>query len=124
MYKLIEDSSITVCDVDKTLVDWGKDYRNKGDGKIEFDYGSEKVYLVPHGFHPIFLKHCYNRNDLVIVWSNNGAGWAEQVVKKLGLENHVSIIMGKPSRHIDDKTELSEIVGSRVYIEDKSWDKE
>ena len=120
MYKLLEEVSITACDVDNTLVMWDKDFKNPGPGKIEFDYGSEKVYLKPHNFHVTFLKHCCNRGDYVEVWSQNGYQWAEQVVKRLELENHVDIVRSKPSRHIDDKESLEDIVGNRIYIPDEN----
>lgn len=119
MYKLLEEANITACDVDNTLVMWDKNYRNPGPGKMEFFYGSEKVYLKPHNFHITFLKHCFNRGDYVEVWSQNGFQWAEQVVKVLGLEEHVHVVRSKPTRHIDDKESLDDIVGNRIYIEDK-----
>ena len=116
MYTTIECNNVTVFDVDNTLVFWDKDFVNESDGKLQFNYGSRLVYLKPHSFHPTFLKHCFNRGDTVIVWSQNGYAWAEQVVHKLGLENHVTYIMSKPNRHIDDKDKLEDIVGNRVYI--------
>lgn len=116
MYTLLEESNITVCDVDNTLVFWDKNYSNPGPGKIEFNYGSETVYLKPHSFHITFLKHCYNRGDYVEVWSQNGFSWAEQVVQKLGLSEHVHVVRSKPTRHIDDKEKLEDIVGNRIYI--------
>lgn len=117
-YKVLEESNITVCDVDNTLVIWDKDFRNPGDGKVKLRYGSEDVYLRIHTFHPTFLKHCYERGDYVQVWSQNGFSWAEQVVKALGLENHVHEIRSKPTRHIDDKDNLDDIVGNRIFIKD------
>lgn len=119
MYNILKENSITSCDVDNTLVMWPDDYNQKKFDRIEFDYGSEKVYLKPHNFHVTFLKHCYNRGDFVEVWSQNGYEWAEQVVKKLGLENHVNLVRSKPTRHIDDKQKIEDIVGNRIYIEDK-----
>jgi len=119
MYDLIRAESITSCDVDNTLVIWGKDYKTPGPNKIEFDYGDEKVYLKPHKFHPLFIKHCYNRGDYIEIWSQNGHMWAEQVVNKLGLQEHVTVIRNKPSRHIDDKTNLEDIVGVRIFIKDE-----
>lgn len=119
MYKLLEEDSITVCDVDNTLTMWPDDFRLEKEGRLEFDYGDEKVYLKPHNFHVTFLKHCFNRGDFIIVWSQNGYNWAKQVVDKLGLSNHVSLIASKPIRHIDDKKDLSDIVGNRIYIKDK-----
>jgi predicted phosphatase len=113
--QLIKTNNITVIDCDDTLVMY-KDFRVKTKNKIEFDYGDEKIYLTPHKFHITFLKHCYNRGDHVVVWSKNGWQWAEQVVKKLGLTKYVHICMSKPSRHVDDKKDLSSIVGDGIYL--------
>lgn len=116
--KVLRTNNITTFDVDGTLVLY-KDYREKGPKKIEFNYGDEKIYLTPHKFHIMFLKHCFLRGDYVIVWSKNAAMWAEQVVKKLGLEPYVHVVMSKPARHVDDKTNLTEIVGDRIFLPDQ-----
>ena len=122
MYKLLEESNITSCDVDNTLVMWSSDFKVNTKGRMHFKYGGEDVYLKPHNFHVTFLKHCYNRGDFVEVWSQNGFEWAEQVVLALGLENHVNVVRAKPTRHVDDKTSLSDIVGCRIYIPDDKHD--
>ena len=122
-YNLVEQDNVTCFDVDDTLAIWPKDFRNNQPGRTEFSYGDEKVYLEEHSYHTVFLKHCFNRGDLVVVWSANGFGWAEQVVSKFGLENHVSIVMTKPTRHVDDKDGISSIVGSRVFIPHNTYEK-
>jgi len=118
MYKILKKHNITAVDVDNTLVMWSDDFRVNRSGRLEFDYGGEKVYLKPHNFHPTFIKHCYERGDFIEVWSQNGYEWAEQVIKKLGLENHVHVVRSKPVRHVDDKDNLTDIVGARIYIPD------
>lgn len=119
---IVQNSSVTCFDCDDTLVLWPKDYNKPGEGRIEFEYGSEKVYLIPHSYHVIFLKHCFNRGDHVIIWSANGYKWALQVAMKLGIQNHFSQIMCKPTRHVDDKESLSSIVGSRVFIPHETYE--
>ena len=69
--------------------------------------------------HVMFLKHCKNRGDLVVLWSKNGFSWAQEIAKKLGIENYVDYCMSKPTRHIDDKETLNEIVGDRVFLGDE-----
>jgi hypothetical protein len=122
MKHVVQNANVTCFDCDDTLVLWPKDYNVYKEGRIEFDYGSEKVYLIPHSYHVIFLKHCFNRGDFVVVWSANGHGWASQVVEKLGLTQHFSQIMTKPTRHVDDKESLSSIVGSRVFIPHETYE--
>ena len=118
MYQLLEHNSITVCDVDNTLVMWSSDFRTNKPGKTLFKYGGEDIYLKPHNFHVTFLKHCFERGDFVVVWSQNGYCWAKQIVDKLGLQDYVHVVASKPVRHIDDKMDLSDIVGNRIYIKD------
>lgn len=113
---VLKAKEITAFDVDNTLLMWSEDFATKDKKKIKLQYGDQDVYLEEHLFHPTFLKHCHNRGDFIIVWSQNGYFWAEQVVKKLGLEDYVHIVMSKPSRHVDDKEELKDIVGNRIYI--------
>lgn len=111
-------NSVITFDVDDTLVMY-EDIRNPGEGKIEFNYGDEKIYLRPHKFHITFLKHCFNRGDHVVIWSKNGWQWVEQVVDKLGLRNYVHTAMSKPSRHVDDKKDLVSIVGDGIFLPNK-----
>lgn len=113
--KIIKSNNIITFDCDDTLVMY-KDFRVKTKNKIEFDYGDEKIYLTPHKFHVMFLKHCFKRGDYVIAWSKNGNEWCEQVIKKLKLTKYVHLCMSKPSRHVDDKKDLSSIVGDAIYL--------
>jgi hypothetical protein len=119
---IIKSNSPSGFDCDDSLVIWPKDFRVNKPGRIEFDYGSEKVYLIPHSYHVIFLKHCFNRGDFVIIWSANGFDWAKQVVDKLGLENHYNCIMQKVVRHVDDKTSISSIVGNHIFVPHETYD--
>ena len=114
--KVLAESNITSCDVDGTLVLWTKDATVNKTGTIPFQYGGETIYLYPHIPHIRFIKHCFLRGDYVEVWSQNGYEWAEQVVKALKLEDYVDIVRSKPTRHIDDKVELGDIVGNRIFL--------
>lgn len=118
---ITKNNNVTCFDCDDTLVIWPKDYSEPGPGRIEFDYGSEKVYLIPHSYHIIFAKHCFNRGDHVIIWSANGWAWAEQVAQKTGLNNHYRQILTKPVRHVDDKQSLSSICGNQVFIPNETY---
>lgn len=116
---VLDHDNITSSDVDNTLVRWPKDWWNPGVGRVEFQYGDQKVYLIPHKFHVTFLKHCFQRGDFVEIWSKNGSAWAEQVTNTLGLTDFVHLIRAKPARHIDDKQNIPEIVGDRIFIEEE-----
>ena len=114
--KVLKENDISSFDVDGTLVVWPKDPNKEKFGTIEFDYGNEKVYLYPHLPHIRFLKNCKLRGDYIEVWSKNNYAWAEQVIRKLKLEEYVDLVRSKPVRHIDDKQSLEEIVGGRIFM--------
>lgn len=114
--KVLKESNITSFDCDGTLVLWSKKYHEPKTGTIEFWYGNEKIYLYPHIPHVTFLKHCYNRGDFIEIWSQNGWEWAKQVIEKLELTEYVHLVRSKPSRHIDDKQTLEDIVGNRIFL--------
>lgn len=113
---VLEEDNITSFDVDNTLVIWPKDPNTNKEGRIHFVYGHESIYLYPHKPHIRFLKNCSLRGDYVEVWSKNGYEWAEHVINTLTLENYVDVVRAKPSRCIDDKTDLPSIVGERIYM--------
>jgi predicted phosphatase len=116
--KIIKSNNITCFDIDNTLLIWDKHYKEKREGAIELNYGDEKIYLKPHSMHITFLKHAYKRGDTVILWSKNGYQHAQQVAKKLKLEKYIHFCMSKPTRHVDDKSDISSICGDRVWIEE------
>lgn len=54
------------------------------------------------------------RGQGVVVWSQGGAKWAEDVVVALGLESLVDVVCGKPDWYFDDK-DVTEWMGKRFY---------
>ena len=122
-YDLKKSNNVTCFDCDDTLVIWPKDFRVDREDRISFMYGNEQVFLEEHSYHTTFLKHCHNRGDMVIVWSANGYAWAQNVVETLGLGPYVSVVMSKPTRHVDDKESATSIAGSRVFIPHEIYEK-
>lgn len=114
--KVLKENNITSCDIDGTLVIWPKDYHVSKPGRLEFEYGDELVYLYPHHANISFLKFCSFRGDFIEVWSKHKYVWCVEVIKKLELEKYVDLARSKPDRHIDDKTDLNDIVGERVFF--------
>lgn len=103
-------------DVDDTLVMWEAEHTKPGRNKIRIvdPYDNSVVYLKPHKKHIKILKDLKIRGYTITVWSAGGYQWAEAVVKTLGIEDSVDIVMTKPTKLFDDLP-LSEL-GSRVYI--------
>lgn len=87
-------------DVDDTLVLWNKEESTQA---IEFDDKGIVRKLVPHKAHIQELKDLKAKEGYsIIVWSRRGGFWAKEVVKKLGLEEIVSLVIDKPTKLYDD----------------------
>jgi hypothetical protein len=112
---ILEENDISSFDVDGTLVIWPEDDHTPGPGRIQFQYGDETVYLYPHRKCITFLKYCSDRGDFVEVWSKNKYKWANHVCEILQLKPYVDLVRSKSARHIDDKTNLNDIVGEYIF---------
>lgn len=104
------------CDVDDTLVMWsatpeeleahGVIFECPGsfsiiDGEL-VPSPSWKERLLPHRKHIEQLKKHKMRGHTIVVWSAGGYDWAAAVVKTLGLENVVDLVISKPIWAYDD----------------------
>ncbi len=113
--KVINQESTIFFDVDDTLVMWGKAKKHEKVVHITCPYGSQQETLRPHKGHIKVLKDRSKRGSFIIVWSAGGYQWANAVVKALGLEDYVNLIMSKPQMYVDDK-KAKDIMGERLYI--------
>lgn len=100
---VLRSDKVLYCDVDDTLVMWsptGASYE-------------------PHIAHIDMIKKFKLRGQKVVVWSAGGYEWAERIVKELGLEIYVDLILCKPAWWADDLTAgevLQEV--NRIYLKD------
>lgn len=97
-------------DIDDTLC-----FSHQGD--IEVDYYGQPRTIRPHNEHISFLKSLKARGYHITCHSGNGAQWAANVVKALGLEEFVDECRTKPFKVIDDKP-LDNWMPTVVYIPD------
>lgn len=118
--KIIKKDQVIVIDIDNTLILWSKNHHEPGKNKIKiFDpLSQEALYLTPHKVHIRLLKQHKARGYFVIVWSKASYHWANAVVKALGIEEHINLVMSKPEKHIDDCENVVDILGPRVYLKD------
>jgi hypothetical protein len=89
----------TFFDVDQTLVLFGIEDHPEA---IEIEANGVKRKVVIHKKHIEKMKDHAFRGHPVIVWSAGGIEWAEWVVKYLGLENIVTLVIEKPAWFYDD----------------------
>lgn len=120
--KTIRNENIITFDVDDTLVMWGKSKHKRA--KLITDPSSGLSYkLVPHRFHINLLIQHYGRGYTIIVWSAGGYAWAQEVVKELGIEKYVDLVMTKPCKYVDDLV-CNEWMGEHLYFGDRFDEKE
>jgi hypothetical protein len=122
----------TYYDVDDTLVMWNasaEELESRGvdftcPGSFTFIDGEMResppwsARLLPHRKHIEQLKKHKMRGHTNIVWSAGGYDWAAAVVKALGLEDYVDLVISKPTWFYDDLTP-EEFMGKRYYMKDE-----
>ena len=117
-------SESTICfDVDDTLIIWDRHSldltNNELDGRViivDENDGKPSSHIV-HTRHVEFLKKQSAKGHNIIVWSASGTKWAESVVRALGLEPFVDVVMAKPQRYVDDIKDAGHIIGQHVYLD-------
>lgn len=113
--QIVNNENVACFDVDFTLIEECLP-SNKADKILDIRTG-EYEYFKPYHEHIKLLKQMKGRGRFVIVWSAGGYYWAEAVVKYLGLEKYVDLIMTKPGVMVDDKP-IQEWT-TRVYLPKK-----
>lgn len=117
---IIENEHIVMTDIDDTLLMWPKDHQKPGKGKVLVvcPYSGLKTYLKPHKKHINLIKKYHGRGMVIVAWSAAGYKWAEAAIKAVKLEDYITLVLTKPSKFMDD-LKAEEILGVRVYLEDK-----
>lgn len=107
-------------DIDDTIIMWSDTFRLPFDGavKIVCPHDGQVSYHRPHKRHIEFLKKQKAKGMTVVVWSAGGVGWAAEVVRTLGLEEYVDIVVSKPDKYVDDLVNPAQILGTRLYLEE------
>jgi hypothetical protein len=116
---IIKSENIKPFDVDETLVTtaglndapggWYADVEDPISGHIHVRINAAMVRL---------LKEEAARGSFVIVWSRGGYQWAANVVKALGLNKYVNLVISKPLVYFDDKDAAEWLTsGQRVFLD-------
>lgn len=112
---VLPDKDTVFWDIDDTLVVWDT-WQGREDEILIFDEPRYRsINVVPHYEHITLLKkHKKMGKNPTVVWSAGGSEWAAAVVKKLGLEEYVDVIMCKPKYYYDD-LHCTEFMGEHRY---------
>lgn len=119
---LIPNQNLVFFDTDNTLLMWDKNHDVQHDDSVEIrdPYDNYKtLHLRPHKVHCRLLRQYKGRGFTVIVWSKAGCLWAEAAVNVLGLADYVDFAMTKPDKYVDDAIKIEDIIGNRIYFEEK-----
>jgi len=100
MSNVLDVPSVIFYDVDNTLVLW--DLSRIDCPEIKIPYLGDLIPLRVHTVHVKMLKSSYANGHVIIVWSRQGAKWAESVVEALGISSSVYLCMPKPLVYVDD----------------------
>ena len=115
--KTIKSHRSVFFDIDDTLIIW--DWKNispDGVGLVDITdpMSGHTECVLPHERHIKLLKQFKARGHTVVVWSQGGWAWAENVVKALELQDLVDVVMSKPDWYVDDLPSTA-FMGSNIY---------
>ena len=99
--KIISGNKVVYFDVDDTLIDWD---RRDTEASLPFaNPDNGLVWMLEPKWAVIRkLKEHKLAGDTVVVWSQGGWDWAEEVVRTLQIEGSVDVVMSKPHQYYDD----------------------
>lgn len=115
MYQVISNELSAWVDVDDTLVMHHAPLGNPDLKYVDLDYYGTPKTLAVHTTHVELVKAYKARGYQVVVHSNNGSAWAEQVVLAIGLRDFVDEIRTKPTKVMDDQN-IGNAFGALVYV--------
>jgi len=102
-------------DMDETLVLWNYEPTNEILNKLVTVDGTG---LLPNESMIISMKRNKIRGFGIILWTHSSMELANKIVKALGLEKVVDLIIPKPVRYYDDRP-VEEWIG--VWIDSKKY---
>jgi HAD superfamily phosphatase (TIGR01681 family) len=111
--KVFKNELVVVVDCDGTLI---KPSDHFGSGTFSLPYGSSMVQFEQIKVHVDLLKEYKNRGFVVVVWSMGGWAHAQRIVEALKIERFVDIVMSKPNKYVDDRTDIESILGTRIFL--------
>lgn len=105
--QVVDNDHVVMFDVDDTLIMWLWDQfeRQQLDAEgalVDIKMHGHVTCVKPHKQHIELLKKYKAKGKFIIVWSASGYEWAHEVIKTLGLESHVDLVLTKPRKYIDD----------------------
>jgi FMN phosphatase YigB (HAD superfamily) len=102
---VIKGKKYTYFDVDDTLIMWDYDLKSSPENHVQLKEQWEHGHTLTLCKNPLAIAALIDakeRGDVIVVWSQSGADWAEEAVNKLGLVDFVDLCISKPHVWYDD----------------------
>lgn len=114
---ILESDDLMFFDCDDTLVLWGpKEHPDDEEIVIKDVYNpGNPVTLVKHKRNIELLRRNKGQGRTIVVWSAGGVFHAQEIVRALGLTEHVDLVMGKPFQYVDD-LDIGDWGCKRIYL--------
>jgi len=110
--KTLDDKHTVYFDVDDTLILYDCIQDDTPESDIVTVDGTRFLKATNH--IALVKEHKEFDDYVIVVWSQGGSRWAEKVVRALGLDSYVDLIVNKPYMFYDD-LHPSYFMGKRVY---------
>jgi hypothetical protein len=118
---VIKGNQFVYFDVDDSLVMWQWPNEGTNDFITLRPWNDDEVKKLAINTEMVkqLIQHSI-RNQTVVVWSAGGWKWAETVVKALGIEKYVTVVIEKPTWVFDDLPPNKFMPKSR-WVGNKNW---
>ena len=109
--RTILNDQVIYFDVDQTLVDH---LYQSPEESMEIGVDGILTSVKPIQMNIDMMKLLKSQGMAIVVWSQGGYRWAEAVVKALGLESYVDLVITKPKMYFDD-LDCRSFMGERKF---------
>ena len=117
----LESELVVFYDVDETLILHKMDEFSPYYMRVKSPFIEGKlIHLLRNEILVEQLKTHYSRGYKVIVWSAQGYKWCQAVIKELGLEQYVNLVMTKPVLYVDDLP-VEKFMTNRYYSKPEGY---
>lgn len=117
--KILATEQLIFCDVDETLILWGKIKKHHKAIAYTCPYTKAQLMVRVHEPNLAIVKERLARGATIIVWSASGWKKAAAITKALNLSHPKLIVTSKPVGYLDDKP-CESWMGQQIYLDPDS----
>lgn len=114
--QVIKGDKFAYFDVDDTLVMWDYEFQKHPDlwVNLQEPWGG-LITLLKNPIAISAIIDAKERGETVVIWSQSGWDWCQEVVNKLGLTDFVDVCISKPNSWYDD-VPAERMLGTRIDL--------